>query len=1039
MKKRIFLVSLLALLIAVAALCALPAKADGAVIYISDLGTGDGSSPDNPLGANADFLAACETGVATSNISQGSALYKASQAVAAGGTIVIVGDTTVALGTTAQSSGTNNAYTYGHTGHITVTSVYGGVDYRSTNGAELVFRSTHQNLRLHMSGPMTFENLDFTMLYSGSLYTYIPCRAFVTVFGEGLNMRTTTDPTLATYDATPVNAKLPRICGGYMWSSFSKKSGRNDLVNLTILSGSYYSVAGLGNFPNGSFTLIGDVNMTFGACEIKGNLYGMYDASPRSNVILNGNINMTFTGTTVSVGNVFVTTGASVSGVATSSATNFCKLNGDANVVVNDGTTFNTTFYVTPTVQAASDGNVNYGQVVGNVDITVNAGTAGVNFVRIDLGAQGFATSHASDPTKGKLTLKFNGDNWHASSTTLNSFYFAGSGSNFVSSGGYRYSVLDFSGMTYNEFWNHVNNSNNTPVYNGFRYVSGYAVVPTVQPDGLGIAQYGAGAAAYGVNEVVEPIDVITSISCAAQQYTAGQHFSLVGEDLTFTKQSGTTENKTVGTDIDASVFAYTDPGELAVAMDGNEIAVTYPAEWNPLGTAIVFNVPISVEPAAKTFTSLAVTTNPTRTVYAINDTFAPAGMVVTAFYSDSTSDVVALENLTGLPSLLDLTAIGGTLGSKTFVLSYTSLGATQTADLVITVTDKINSVTYADIPTAVLNDDAVDFSGMTATVVYEVAGEVAATSADFTVGSYVNTMYNTELQSKRFKVQVTYTDANGLTKAQDIYVPVVSDLTVVNNTIYISNTGVGDGQSAASPLGFDALYPTGIWADVNKEHNSSAVYLFDGNFDQVPSCIYQGSPLYRAIYALLETGGRIVIVDEATFGPGGNGVAHNYITGNATCNIYLPTWNHEIEIVGKDASSVLSYDARLTNPRWHFSGPVNIHGLTLSIDYTSYSTVRPAMAFGGYNSTLDATNMIKRQFDYANGVVEDTFAEKDIGAETAHDPDIGAGKMWGNYSTQNGNATFALTGGKWRFFDATGNTSVSTSGYVVTGDTTII
>jgi len=64
----------------------------------------------------------------------------------------------------------------------------------------------------------------------------------------------------------------------------------------------------------------------------------------------------------------------------------------------------------------------------------------------------------------------------------------------------------------------------------------------------------------------------------------------------------------------------------------------------------------------AKTLVSISVTTLPTKIVYNIGETFDPAGMVVTATYSDATSEAV-----TGTPSGFD----SSTAGNKTITVTY--------------------------------------------------------------------------------------------------------------------------------------------------------------------------------------------------------------------------------------------------------------------------------------------------------------------------------------------------------------------------------
>ena len=314
----------------------------------------------------------------------------------------------------------------------------------------------------------------------------------------------------------------------------------------------------------------------------------------------------------------------------------------------------------------------------------------------------------------------------------------------------------------------------------------------------------------------------------------------------------------------------------------------------------------------------------------------------------------------------------------------------------------------------------------MLVTANYVLAGEDELTGDALTY-TCDNTISNTQLQNKRVNVTASLGG-----QSVEFYAPVVSDVTVPSDhVLYVSATGTGDG-SPASPLGFDANYPQGI------HYGGANNYLLDNNNSQISACVYQGSPLYRAIYALSETGGRIVIVGEASFGPGGNRLTEDFISYNSTGNIYMPTWENEIEITGLGDDAILSYDARLCNPRWQFSGPVNIHGVKFAVDYSSGSNGRPDMAFGGQNSTFDvSTGMIKRVFTLADGAPTGDPSAVSLSSESAHDPVICAGKMWSNSTTQNRNATFNLIGGTWHQVHASGNVSPG-SVYTQTGDITV-
>lgn len=108
------------------------------------------------------------------------------------------------------------------------------------------------------------------------------------------------------------------------------------------------------------------------------------------------------------------------------------------------------------------------------------------------------------------------------------------------------------------------------------------------------------------------------------------------------------------------------------VLIDGvTEITVSY-TEGRVTKTA---TTPVTVK---KVLTSIEVTANPTKTVYNYLENFAPAGMVVTAHFSDGSS-----EPVTGYT--YPTTAFSA-LGPKDVSLEYTYEGVTKSTSLTVTV-----------------------------------------------------------------------------------------------------------------------------------------------------------------------------------------------------------------------------------------------------------------------------------------------------------------------------------------------------------------
>lgn len=145
--------------------------------------------------------------------------------------------------------------------------------------------------------------------------------------------------------------------------------------------------------------------------------------------------------------------------------------------------------------------------------------------------------------------------------------------------------------------------------------------------------------------------------------YTAGELFNPAGMEVKATYTNGAT----------MLVGGYTySPTELT---DGTtQVTIQY-SEGGVSKTAV------QAVTVVHRLASIAVTAQPTKTVYEYGDTFDPAGMTVRATYSDGTAG-----NVTGYscsPSTLN------TVGTQTVTVSYTERSVTKTTTLSVTVERK--------------------------------------------------------------------------------------------------------------------------------------------------------------------------------------------------------------------------------------------------------------------------------------------------------------------------------------------------------------
>lgn len=166
-----------------------------------------------------------------------------------------------------------------------------------------------------------------------------------------------------------------------------------------------------------------------------------------------------------------------------------------------------------------------------------------------------------------------------------------------------------------------------------------------------------------------------------------------------------------------ANVTGYT--VSPSVLTDGvSEVVITY-TEGRITKTA---TVAVTVE---KVLVSIAITTQPTKTVYQYQESLDPAGMVVTATFSDGSTAAV-----------LDYTyptTNFSTLGRQVMKLEYTYEGVTKSTDLVVTVQGKTITVpTQTNIPTYNGSDKTPSWNGYDP-LKMEISGVTSASDA----GSY--------------------------------------------------------------------------------------------------------------------------------------------------------------------------------------------------------------------------------------------------------------------------------------------------------------
>lgn len=148
--------------------------------------------------------------------------------------------------------------------------------------------------------------------------------------------------------------------------------------------------------------------------------------------------------------------------------------------------------------------------------------------------------------------------------------------------------------------------------------------------------------------------------------YTVGEKFAPAGLVITKTMSDNTTEDVSYASS--ASSFTFNPSTSTALTTSHTSVTITYSGKSCSL--------PITVNP--KTVSTLTVTGSLTNSTQYVGDEFNPAGLTVTAKYSDNTTENVT-SSVEWSPSPLSdgITSVTGTFGGKTVTVNLTVVAPT--------------------------------------------------------------------------------------------------------------------------------------------------------------------------------------------------------------------------------------------------------------------------------------------------------------------------------------------------------------------------
>lgn len=227
--------------------------------------------------------------------------------------------------------------------------------------------------------------------------------------------------------------------------------------------------------------------------------------------------------------------------------------------------------------------------------------------------------------------------------------------------------------------------------------------------------------------------------------YTAGEYFDPTGLAITRTYSDSTSDTYAYAGH--TSEFTFSPSTSTALTTSNTSVTITYGGK--SCNQAITVN-------AAKTLSSISVSTAPTKTSYYAGQTFDPTGLVITRTYSDSTSDTYTYANHTSEFTFTPSTSTALTTDNTSVTITYGGKSSTQ-AITVNAVT--LTSISVATAPTKVSYtvDQTFNPAGLVINRNYSNGTNDTYTYANHTSEFSFNPSLSTGLTTQNTSVTITY------------------------------------------------------------------------------------------------------------------------------------------------------------------------------------------------------------------------------------------------------------------------------------------
>lgn len=192
--------------------------------------------------------------------------------------------------------------------------------------------------------------------------------------------------------------------------------------------------------------------------------------------------------------------------------------------------------------------------------------------------------------------------------------------------------------------------------YNYFKIINNSGSVATCSSISVGLAQQAKTLSSISIYESPDKLS-----------YTAGEYFDPTGLEITRAYSDGTEDNYAYAGHTSEFTFSPT----TSTALTTSNVSVTITYGGKSCNQAITVN-------AAKTLSSISVSTAPTKTTYTAGEYFDPTGLVIRRNYSDSTYDTYTYANHTSEFTFSPSTSTALTTSNASVTITYSGKSTTQ-------------------------------------------------------------------------------------------------------------------------------------------------------------------------------------------------------------------------------------------------------------------------------------------------------------------------------------------------------------------------